>query len=620
MVKGNLALTLAVFASLVSGDYVKYDAKKLKGSWAQNADTENFPLYGVYQKEVVLNSTAVNGTAANFFNDKVYYAVDLKIGSDNQSVTVLVDTGSSDLWVNSKENDVCAKDSGSSNYTIEYEYTISQSSTSSSLSSSKSSSESSKTTQSLKTSYVTSYNSESDEYVVVGHISTDTTSTTVKTSTHVSTTSYDTQFYPSVSGSSSSQWLSSYAYPTFTIDPFEVLDADSQNCSAWGLFDTDSSDTFIELEEDDDEEDDDDDKKENIFEAISVNDDYEVSGIWGKDTVSFGNATLTNVTFGVALDSDSDSFGVLGLGLKNGESSYLYDDETYDNFPFELKNQGYINKVVYSIYDNYLTNGSSLLFGGIDLSHFVGNLSVVPLIEVPFMFNDSRNASAIGITLSSITFNDNYENVNETGLLASGLAAAIIDTSSSIAAFPYYIYDEIVLQSGFKYSETFKAFIANSTQLENKTVTFDFQGSEIEVPVLDLTIPLVNLTSDDVTEFAVFAVDATPDTFILGDAILQYMYIAIDLEDSEIAIAEKNFFPESEDIVAVSSTFPNATTASSYNYTYGYHDVTELKLATVHNPNSISRTSFPISYSASATPYSKTVGSASSRLAKSTSA
>lgn len=578
--------TLTCLMSLASADdYVKFDVKKLRGSWSHNSNVDKYPIY-VYYKNNLNETSPINDTVAGVYNDKVYFAVDLAIGSNAQNVTVLVDTVSSDLWINSIDNEICVEGleehEGPSNFTIQYVY----SNTASSSTSSSSRLITTHTPAPVSKHTTTYYNSESDAYIVEVHESTETFTTSTETSTYKFTESFDIQFYPSQTASTN--WLSAYPHPTFALDSFEVLEAEPQNCSAWGLFDYESSESFITNNE--------------SFVAYS-DDSSEHSGIWAKDFVAYGNSLLSNISFGLVNNSNIDSFGVLGVGLENAESTWLQNGTTYENFPHQLKSQGFIKKAVYSLYENYLTEGSSLLFGAIDTEQFIGNLSVVPLIELPIAFNHTRNSSAIALTVSSISFTDNK---NETSLIASGLGAAIIDTGLATGALPYYVYDEIIANAGFLYSPSLNAYIINATEIENSTVTFEFQDVQIEVPLLDLTFPLVEVSSNNESDFVVFGVDATFNHFVLGDAILQYIYVAVDLEEKELAIAPKNFFPRSEDIVAVETSFPNATTAPSYNYTYGYNDITDLKLATVHNPNSISKTSFSLSYVPSATLYEKT--------------
>ena len=591
-------LTAAAAAGLLAGaaaDYVQLKATKVKGSWPQNADVDKYPIYAYYSRIANASGAAVNGTvAAGVYNDRVYYAVDLALGSDAQNVTVLVDTVSSDLWVNSVDNAVCAAGVESpSNFTIDYSYTVSGASASSSALSSSALSSSSPSAAPLSTYYTTSYNSASDVFYVDGYVSTVTTTTATEQTSAVTTRSYDIQFYPSAAVASYSQWLSAYPYPTNAINSLVVLEAEPHNCSAWGLFDSSSSESFV--------------TNNDTFESIAE-DGTTVSGIWAQDYVAYGDALVSNVSFGLVSDSESDSFGVLGLGLPSAESTWLAENTTYDNFLAKLKAQGAIHKQVYAIYDNYLSGNSSLLFGGIDHEAYVGNLTILPLVEVPIAYNDSRNASAIAITLSAVYLDDESNGANDTSLIASGLGAAIIDTSLATASFPYYLYDEIVAAAGFVYSENLKAFIANASDIANKTLGLDFQDFEVDVPIADLSFPLVDIANNKTSDYVVFGAEATAnDTIIIGDAVLQYLYFAVDLEDLEIVVAHKNFFPTSQEIVAITSTFPHATSAASYNQTYGYHGVTDLKLATVENPNSISQTSFSGSFLPSITLYQTTV-------------
>ncbi|GME74468.1 unnamed protein product [Ambrosiozyma monospora] len=71
-------------------------------------------------------------------NQGVFYSVDVKIGSQGDVVTVLVDTGSSDFWVMGSDNTYCQSGTGGTSHS-----TLSGSSSSSSSSSSESSSSSS---------------------------------------------------------------------------------------------------------------------------------------------------------------------------------------------------------------------------------------------------------------------------------------------------------------------------------------------------------------------------------------------------------------------------------------------------------------------------------------------
>lgn len=64
---------------------------------------------------------SVDGTIETTLeNEQTFYSVDLKIGSTNQDVVVLVDTGSSDLWVTGSNNPYCGSSSSSSSSSRKY--------------------------------------------------------------------------------------------------------------------------------------------------------------------------------------------------------------------------------------------------------------------------------------------------------------------------------------------------------------------------------------------------------------------------------------------------------------------------------------------------------------------
>lgn len=84
--------------------------------------------------------------------------------------------------------------------------------------------------------------------------------------------------------------------------------------------------------------------------------------------------------------------GTLGIGLKSDEETS--DNSTYDNFVFNLKKQGFINKAGYSLYlPQKEKKSGTILFGGIDEDKYSGNLTkfivssdklTVPLQSVSF--------------------------------------------------------------------------------------------------------------------------------------------------------------------------------------------------------------------------------------------
>lgn len=87
-----------------SGSYLKFSFDKLYGSSYETASKRNKPRALLYKR--------ADGTEEiDLTNEQSFYSVQLEIGTPSQEVVVLLDTGSSDLWVTSPDNPYCISDS-----------------------------------------------------------------------------------------------------------------------------------------------------------------------------------------------------------------------------------------------------------------------------------------------------------------------------------------------------------------------------------------------------------------------------------------------------------------------------------------------------------------------------
>lgn len=78
-------------------------------------------------------------------------------------------------------------------------------------------------------------------------------------------------------------------------------------------------------------------------------------GSYAQETIKIGNASLSNVTFGLALNGSSPNplLGIFGLSYMSNEAGVRNGQyPQYPNFPQLLKNQGLISTVAYSVYLN----------------------------------------------------------------------------------------------------------------------------------------------------------------------------------------------------------------------------------------------------------------------------
>lgn len=111
------------------------------------------------------------------------------------------------------------------------------------------------------------------------------------------------------------------------------------------------------------------------------------NGSYGQDDVSISGAKISMANIAVANMSEIRS-GRFGIGPRNGEASRTgYDSNkvaigTYDNIPIQMKQQGLISSVAYSLYlDHIHGDAGTLLFGGIDHAKYKGDLGLVPLLR-----------------------------------------------------------------------------------------------------------------------------------------------------------------------------------------------------------------------------------------------
>lgn len=102
-------------AVLASDGFYKMDFSVAKGSKLVDAISGLFEDIGDGFKNLDLGKRADGAFKTNVTNERVFYVSSLSIGSPAKEVKVLIDTGSSDLWVMSTKNPQCKANGGDIN-------------------------------------------------------------------------------------------------------------------------------------------------------------------------------------------------------------------------------------------------------------------------------------------------------------------------------------------------------------------------------------------------------------------------------------------------------------------------------------------------------------------------
>ncbi|KAK4185796.1 aspartic peptidase domain-containing protein [Podospora australis] len=154
-----------------------------------------------------------------------------------------------------------------------------------------------------------------------------------------------------------------------------------------------------------------------------------------SDYVSLGAAKLTQQIFGVAIDSEAVSVGILGVG-----PNVHGWDWGYPLFLDNLKQQGFINSRAFSLDVRGLASSSgAVIFGGLDTSKYIGDLVKLPVLP-PTQAPDGM--TRFWVALNGISVNQAGGSV--VPVLSGGNQAVVLDSGSTLSAFPSAIFNQLL--------------------------------------------------------------------------------------------------------------------------------------------------------------------------------
>lgn len=471
-------------------------------------------------------------------NQESYYSVNLVIGSNEQELSALLDTGSSDLWVLGVfGNNVTACDA----YLNEAGYTSSK----------KRGLEYGKRSNNPHHIIPNCENDLGKDVQDEDHLF---------AAKRAEATSYDISTYFYTQTDEIQSILSDlYATETATSSSSSTsalqqeINLVESNCDDFGVFTPSKSSSF----------------KKNYTDSefsIAYGDNTFASGIWGSDKLNINGVSVDGMLFGVA--NISNSSNVLGISFPQLESSNQASDAsdttfTYSNLPQLLKEQGLINKVAYSLYLNSLeATSGDLLFGAVDSSKYTGQLYTVPLINIyskyysnPIEFDITLQGTGF-VSSSGKAYTFNTQNV-----------PALLDSGTTLLYLPQTLANLFASQVSASWDDNLQYYTMDCPTdkvAENSAYVFQIGGVNYYVPLSNYILR----TSDKDT--CILGIQPQSSQYcILGDNTLSALYIVYDLEDYEISIAQADFSGASKsDIKVISDSIPGASNAPDYSNTW----------------------------------------------------
>ncbi|XP_053957918.1 lysosomal aspartic protease-like [Anastrepha ludens] len=244
-----------------------------------------------------------------------------------------------------------------------------------------------------------------------------------------------------------------------------------------------------------------------------------LSGYLAQDTVTISGMNITGQTFAVATSEPGDTFvysdfdGILGMG---------YQQISVDNVepPFyNLYTEGWIESPVFGFYlarNGSDTDGGELTLGGIDSSHYVGELTYVPVSSEGYW-----------------QFQMGWVSISDT--LACVYCSAIADTGTSLIGVPTELYANIQSGIGAQLNEDGE-YVVNCSQVASlPNVYFYMGGTMFNLTSSDYIIEGENYYGETVC-MSVFE-DSGMSLWILGDVFIGKYYTVFDWGNNQVGFA-----------------------------------------------------------------------------------
>ncbi|XP_068589485.1 pepsin A-like [Cebidichthys violaceus] len=240
-----------------------------------------------------------------------------------------------------------------------------------------------------------------------------------------------------------------------------------------------------------------------------------MTGHLAIDNVEVGGITVSQQVFGISQTEASFmasmvADGILGLAFQSIASDNVVP--VFDN----MVKQGLVSQPLFSVYlSSHSEQGSEVVFGGVDSSHYTGQITWVPLTSATYW----------QIQMDSVTINGQV-------VACSGGCQAIIDTGTSLIVGPSNDINNMNSWVGASTNQYGEATVNCQNIQSMPEVTFTLNGQAFTLPAS------AYISQSNYGCSTGFGQGGSDMLWILGDVFIREFYVIFDSQGQKMGLAK----------------------------------------------------------------------------------
>ncbi|KAK5009003.1 hypothetical protein LTR28_003214 [Elasticomyces elasticus] len=307
--------------------------------------------------------------------------------------------------------------------------------------------------------------------------------------------------------------------------------------------------------------------------SITYMDGSSATGDYITDVLTVGNLSLKDIQMGLNHDVNDGSQGLIGLDYPSLETA----DNKYMTLPGLLVSQGCINSRTYSLFLNDVDSPEgSLLFGGLDVSKYTGDLVTFNLAPHP---STSKVDDTI-VILNAIDIRANGTTKHSYSAVDAADPAAdertlywYLDSGTSVWTMPTPVFNDIIHAFGAEnctFGGRYGYVLPCPDSFDTEDSVMIYFGGDaamrnvnISISLKQLAAPIFNTSTNlriqyparhgrEATDACTLSISSAPwntgDIFVLGGPVLRSMYLVTDFDNNQVSIAQARYDATESDI------------------------------------------------------------------------